>query len=57
MAAFFFVISLLRCTVFRHFIVTLYLCGDNSDRQDGFDQSKISDYDRQYVEDFILSNL
>ena len=31
------------------FITMLYLCVGDSNRQNGFDQLKISNYDRQYI--------
>ena len=49
-----FIVDLLRRDVFRHLVTTLYLCGGNSNRQSKFDQPKISDYDRQYVEELEL---
>ena len=46
-----FVIGLLRCGAAHRLVETLYLCGGDSDRQRGFDRSKISNYGRQYVEE------
>ena len=46
-----FVISLLRCGVVRCLVVALYLCVGDLNRQNGFDQSKISNYGYQYVEE------
>ena len=37
--------SFYRHGVVRRLVVTFYLCGGDSDRQDIFDQSKISNYD------------
>ena len=44
-----FVLGLLR-RVFRRLVAILYLYERDSNKQSGFDQSKISDYDRLYVE-------
>ena len=57
-----FVIGLLRCSIVHHFVVTFYLCEDDSDKQSRSDQSKISNYGRQYIKEpdilvVILSNL
>ena len=46
-----FFVDLLQCDVVRHFVATFYLCGGDLDRQNRFDQSKISNYSRQYVEE------
>ena len=40
-----FVINLLRRDVVRRLVTTFYLCEDDSDNQDIFDQSNISNYD------------
>ena len=45
-----FFVSLLRCSVVRRFVVTFYLSKGDSDRKNGSDQSNISNYSRQYVE-------
>ena len=37
-----FFVGLLQCGVFHRLVTTLYLCMTNSDRQNGFDQLKIS---------------
>ena len=50
-----FILCLLRCGVFRRLIITLYLCVSDSDKKNGFDQLKISDYDRQYAEELESS--
>ena len=42
-----------RCVV-RHLVTTFYLYGGDSDKQDRFDQLKISNYGRQYVEELEL---
>ena len=39
-----FVVDMLRHCVFRCLVFMLYLCGRNSNRQNGFDQSKILYY-------------
>ena len=49
-----FVISLLRRYVIRWLVVAFYLCKGDSDRQDRFDRSKISNYGRRYVEELEL---
>ena len=41
-----FVAGLLRCDVFRHLLVVLYLCESDSYTQSGFDRSKKLDYGR-----------
>ena len=46
-----FVIDLLRCDGVRCLVVALYLCGSDSDSQNEFDQSNISNYGCQYVEE------
>ena len=46
--------SFYRRNVVRHLVATLYLCEGDSDRQYIFNQSKISNYDRQYVEELEL---
>ena len=46
-----FFVDLLQRDVVRHFVVAFYLCGDDLDRQNIFDQSKISNYGHQYVEE------
>ena len=56
---FFVLSSFYRRLVCRRFIdvvlvVTFYLCGGDSDKQVKFDQSKISNYGRQYVEELEL---
>ena len=38
----------------RRLVTAYYLCGGDSDRQDKFDQSKISNYSRQYVKELEL---
>ena len=35
-------------------VASFYLCGGDSDKKDIFDQSKISNYDFQYVEELEL---
>ena len=45
-----FIVSLLRRGVVHRFITTLYLYESDLDIQSRFDQSKISNYDYQYVE-------
>ena len=57
---FWFAVSLLRRGDVCRLVAEFYLCGSDLDRQNGFDQSKISNYSLQYVEDIqitILSNL
>ena len=51
-----FVIGLLQRGAVRRFIVSLYLCGDDSNKQNGFDQLKISNYSHQYVEGRFYSH-
>ena len=46
-----FVVGLLRRSAFRCLVVTLYLYENDSNKQNGFDQSKISYYCYQYVEE------
>ena len=43
--------SFYRRGTVRHLVVTVYLCEDDSNRQDIFDQSKISNYNHQYIEE------
>ena len=43
-------LTLLRYSVIRYFIVPFYLYEDDSNRQNIFDQSNISNYDHQYDE-------
>ena len=50
-------IGLLRCSTVRRFIATFYLCEGDSDKQNKFDRSKISNYNRQYVEELKLQLL
>ena len=45
-----FFVSLLRCSVVRRLVVTFYLSKGDSDWKNGSDQSNISNYSRQYVE-------
>ena len=59
----FFIVVLPR-GVFHHFIATLYLCKGDSNRQNRFEQSKISNYDRKisnygcyYVEELKSWNI
>ena len=42
--------SFYQYSVVHRSAAVFYLCGGNSDRQERFDQSKISNYSRQYVE-------
>ena len=42
-----------RCVI-RRFVIVFYLCKDYSDRQGSFDESKISNYDIQYIEELEL---
>ena len=44
----------LVCRRLCYDVVSVYLCDDNSDKQDIFDQSKISNYDRQYIKELEL---
>ena len=44
-------VALLRFGVVHRLVAMLYLLGDDSDRQNKFDQSKISNYERQYIEE------
>ena len=46
-----FIVDMLRRGVVRRLIATLYLYKSDSNRQNEFDQSKISNYDGQYVEE------
>ena len=48
------IFGLLRCNVFCRLVVALYLCGGDSDRQSGVNQSKISDYDYRYSSHYII---
>ena len=43
-------VGLLQRGVIRHFVAAFYLFGGDSNKQNEFDQSNISNYDRQYVE-------
>ena len=59
-----FVVCLLRRGGVRHFVVAIYLCGGDFDKQNGFYRLKISNYSHQYVEerktgivDFIVTIL
>ena len=49
--------SFYRRGVVRHLIAVFYLCGGDSDKQDIFDQSKISNYGHKYVEELKLQIL
>ena len=48
-----FVINLLQWGVFPRLVVELYFCEGDSDKPNGFDQSKISDYGHQYIEELV----
>ena len=48
------VFGLLRCGAFCRLVAAFYLCGGDSDRQSGVDQSKISDYDCRYSSHYII---
>ena len=50
-----FTVNLLRHCVFHRLVATLYLCGDDSDKKNRFDQSKISYYGHQYLEELESS--
>ena len=41
--------SFYRCGTICHLVMAFYLYGGDSDKQDKFYQSKISNYSRQYV--------
>ena len=47
-------LALLRCGSIRHLIAVFYSCEGNSNRQGRFDQSNISNYGHQYVEELEL---
>ena len=47
-------LSVYRCGVVCHLVTMFYLCGGDSDKQDRFDQLKISNYGRQYIEELEL---
>ena len=49
-----FVVGLLRRGIVRRLVAMFYLCGGDSDKQGKFDQSKISNYGSQYVEELEL---
>ena len=46
-----FIVGLLRHDVFRRLVAIRYMGEGNSNKQNRFDQSKISDYGHQYVEE------
>ena len=46
--------TLLRRGVVRHLVTRFYPCESDSNRQNIFDQSKISNYGCQYVEELEL---
>ena len=49
-----FVFNFLRHGVVHRLVAAFYLCDDDSDRQNKFDQSKISNYGCQYIEELEL---
>ena len=46
-----FVVGLLRRGIIRRLVAIFYLCGDDSDRQNRSNPSKISNYGYQYIEE------
>ena len=46
--------SFYRRGVVHRLVTAFYLCGGDSSKQDIFDQSNISNYGRQYVEELKL---
>ena len=48
---FWFIVSLLQRGVVRRLIAAFYLCEDDLNRQSGFNQTKISNYSCQYIEE------